>query len=306
MPGKRVIIFDLDGVITSERVYWDTAASAISRIAGAQASLPIELIAEVKARAVNSNWDLAYVVLCCRALASTREPSSAELIGVLDAANGETGAAFLKAIGRAAGCEHGGSEWQSVHDLCQQLHDEKFQKAEAGSLEHPIVDHAALKDTLQRLVSGWDAELGVATGRPRIEAERALSQFGILPLFTPARMVYYDDIIAAESALGRPGLTKPHPYSVLRAAFPSALPDELIDWSRGDLPWVAYVGDGMGDMLAAKAAGVTPIGVLTGIPDIKDFRSRRCRDLESAGSAAVAASILEVPGALNSLNHWRM
>ncbi len=87
---SNIVVFDLDGVITSEEAYWDTAglvlhellySSRYWNIAGttdayqpvqtsaksrqlSRQILPIEVIADVKARSVNSNWDTCYCGFC--------------------------------------------------------------------------------------------------------------------------------------------------------------------------------------------------------------------------------------------------
>ena len=86
---SNVIVFDLDGVITSEQAYWDTAGLVIHEllysprywnISGATSYVPItsaeesrrisratfpqEVIVGLKARSVNSNWDTCYVGMC--------------------------------------------------------------------------------------------------------------------------------------------------------------------------------------------------------------------------------------------------
>ncbi len=86
---SNVIVFDLDGVITSEHAYWDTAGLVIHEllysprywnITGAtnyvpvasaeesrrisRATFPQEVIVGLKARSVNSNWDTCYVGIC--------------------------------------------------------------------------------------------------------------------------------------------------------------------------------------------------------------------------------------------------
>ena len=84
---SNVIVFDLDGVITSEEAYWVTAGLVLHEllfsprywnITGtkqedyepptlaeceqvAHATLPIAVILKLKARSVNSNWDTSYV-----------------------------------------------------------------------------------------------------------------------------------------------------------------------------------------------------------------------------------------------------
>jgi phosphoglycolate phosphatase-like HAD superfamily hydrolase len=86
---KNLIIFDLDGVITSEESYWDCAgltlhellysprywhvsenpyykpaASALESREISRATLPEWLILSFKARALNSNWDTCYAAVC--------------------------------------------------------------------------------------------------------------------------------------------------------------------------------------------------------------------------------------------------
>ncbi len=86
---SSIVVFDLDGVVTSEEAYWDTAglvthellysphywnvsnASVYSPIQSAGESrrvsrqaLPTNVIADFKARSVNSNWDTCYCGFC--------------------------------------------------------------------------------------------------------------------------------------------------------------------------------------------------------------------------------------------------
>ncbi len=77
-----LIIFDLDGVITTERIYWECARltlwellylrlqgvepyiAAVHNTAAREQILPDAAIFEVKNRAVNSNWDLTFLAAC--------------------------------------------------------------------------------------------------------------------------------------------------------------------------------------------------------------------------------------------------
>ena len=86
---KNLIIFDLDGVITSEESYWDCAgltlhellysprywhvtsnmsykpaANALESREFSRATLPEWLIQSFKTRALNSNWDTCYAAVC--------------------------------------------------------------------------------------------------------------------------------------------------------------------------------------------------------------------------------------------------
>jgi phosphoglycolate phosphatase-like HAD superfamily hydrolase len=85
----NVVVFDLDGVITSEHAYWITGGLVLHEllysprywnIGGADsytpvrtpeesrrlgnATLPVDFIVKLKARSVNSNWDTCYVGVC--------------------------------------------------------------------------------------------------------------------------------------------------------------------------------------------------------------------------------------------------
>ena len=90
MSSKKLIIFDLDGVITSEEAYWDTAGLVIHELlysprywnienttdayqpvttanasrATSRSILPEAVIVGFKSRAVNSNWDTCYCGFC--------------------------------------------------------------------------------------------------------------------------------------------------------------------------------------------------------------------------------------------------
>jgi len=92
---SKLIIFDLDGVITSEEAYWDTAgltlhellysprywnvgaetgpycpaATAVESRRISRATFPESEIMALKARAINSNWDTCYAAVCLHLIA---------------------------------------------------------------------------------------------------------------------------------------------------------------------------------------------------------------------------------------------
>jgi HAD superfamily hydrolase (TIGR01548 family) len=103
--------------------------------------------------------------------------------------------------------------------------------------------------------------LGIASGRPRFEAELALKCFGLLPYFDS--VVTLDECLEEEDRIlqstgKRVNLSKPHPYSLLRVAQEIGIPN----------PRCGYVGDVVDDILAARAAGkeldILAIGFLHG------------------------------------------
>ncbi len=89
--------------------------------------------------------------------------------------------------------------------------------------------------------------LGIASGRPRFEAELALKQFRLFS--------YFDSVVTLDEcneeevrifhATGKKvKYTKPHPYSLLRVVQEIGIPN----------PRCGYMGDVVDDMLAARAA----------------------------------------------------
>jgi HAD superfamily hydrolase (TIGR01548 family) len=89
--------------------------------------------------------------------------------------------------------------------------------------------------------------LGIASGRPRFEAELALKRFRLSRYFES--MVTLDECQEEETRIfhttgRRVKYTKPHPYSLLRVVQEIAIPN----------PRCGYVGDVVDDMLAARAA----------------------------------------------------
>jgi HAD superfamily hydrolase (TIGR01548 family) len=103
--------------------------------------------------------------------------------------------------------------------------------------------------------------LGIASGRPRFEAELALKRFRLSPYFDS--MVTLDECHEEEARIfrttgGKVKYTKPHPYSLLRVVQEIGIP----------YPRCGYVGDVVDDMLAARAAGkeldILAIGFLHG------------------------------------------
>jgi phosphoglycolate phosphatase-like HAD superfamily hydrolase len=89
--------------------------------------------------------------------------------------------------------------------------------------------------------------LGIASGRPRFEAELALKRFRIFPYFDS--VVTLDECETEEARLLKVSkkkvkITKPHPYSLLKA----------IEKTNISNPLCGYIGDVVDDMKAAQAA----------------------------------------------------
>jgi phosphoglycolate phosphatase-like HAD superfamily hydrolase len=256
-----LIVFDLDGVITSESGYWRTARAGVAEIEP-QATIPDDFIYWVKNHAVNHNWDLAFI-----ALAAWRDFD-----------------AFRKTHGHLTGkhllaaCPGFREEpWIRCHEVCQRI-----QNASAPPVELLLREPKTLFDEL----AAGDHTFAVATGRPYPEAIAPLEASGILRYFDPARIVTHDDVIRAEQAQPGQSFGKPHPFILERAMSYDFEPANTV-----------FVGDTLSDIEAAKAARVRSIGVLGALP-AGPYREERHDTLAHAGCRTILNSVLELPQVL--------
>jgi len=111
--------------------------------------------------------------------------------------------------------------------------------------------------------------MGIASGRPRFEAELALKRFRLHPYFNS--VVTLDECEEEENRILRSTgkkikCSKPHPYSLLKTVQEIGLPH----------PTCGYVGDVVDDVLAAQAAkkdlNILAIGFLCDQPNRKAAR----------------------------------
>lgn len=342
------VIFDMDGVITTEEKYWacarltlwelvtetlgikDAFGDAVHDEAFRQAVAPDPEIYNLKGRAVNSNWDITYVLACVylAAIPNVTVFSAPTIEDILEAIRDSmTGkpdwpaalTTFLHGTGGAKGralIQAAGMRLQNVLEFEQAdllrvdgpfwwyLH-ERFQRWYSGEAmqEHdapPLMDGTVLPTdqlaaTLKQLrEAGYT--LGSATGRPIDELEDALGGLGLLDYFDRTRMGTLDVIRKAEAKLGLSGLTKPHPYSLLRALYPRA--DDLIlldeEFQKLKRRNVVVVGDSTSDVLMAKAAGCYSVGVLTGVTG-ENATLERQRLLLHSGCEAILDDVTHLP-----------
>ncbi len=299
------IIFDMDGVITSEYIYWDTAALTVYellydyRLYGKSEIdrdwcynnckelrriifCGDKTIRAVKNLGVNTNWDLAYIVFCVSKYIdpeltaldewhfesvrmfieniTARAPEVYDLTGEL---------ASVSMSGRSADFKRGGEVlWSRLVD--------RFQRWFLGSCgidgmnkkETPLIPVEKVSEVLEYL-KNKNIKLGIGTGRPRAEIIYPLEKWDLLKYFDYDMIVTYDEVSAAENTLNPElPISKPHPFVFLKAAFGGEYSDERIlnnEFDKNSLKRAAVVGDAPSDLLAAKAAGMPFIGVLTGV-----------------------------------------
>jgi len=136
-----------------------------------------------------------------------------------------------------------------------------FYKGKGFHLQEKLLIPEKILSTLRKKF-----RMGIASGRPRFEAELALKRFHLHPYFDSVMTL--DDCEAEEKRIlismrEKINLSKPHPYSILRTVEEIGIPD----------PQCGYVGDVVDDMLAAQAAkknlSILAIGFLAGHRDKK-------------------------------------
>lgn len=314
LEGYDTVLFDMDGVMTSEQMYWSAAALTVYEMYHGAHYFGNELLnarklAEewkqirsrifcgdktirlVKNKGVNSNWDLAYVVLGA-ALCLDENTGFDAVYDALSQIGGDafslydTVAARLSAkFDREPGYfDRLGPFWQQTVSCFQEwfLGSALYQKqieqpallaGKPGLIhaEEPIVDKSLLL-CLLKLLHDSGKRIGIGTGRPLLECESVLTHWGVQKYFEPDAVITYDDVLTAESRLLQAGisaeLTKPHPFIFLKGCLGGKLTDEELVRGHFDpspCRRTLVVGDAGADLFAARSAGCGFAAVLTGV-----------------------------------------
>ncbi|MBI4595352.1 MAG: HAD family hydrolase [Candidatus Tectomicrobia bacterium] len=374
---SKIIIFDLDGVITSEEIYWDCARLTLLQIMEDHSFFGLanifsqgrpltpdfqkwkydiiaeEDIVEFKNRAVNSNWDITYICLALSIIYFLKMDSA--LVAQINSLPTSDGNFWQNALGllkeklrcsigsRSAGTfplqelcrdffartmdlkgldlfsylsvfgvEETGIKnlqfkkrdylWNETYKVFQNWYLDSKNKIPLGPLkpEEPVIDSNRIRLALTELKRNG-ALLGIATGRPRQEVIPVLETWNLANLFEKPRIITVDEVRRVEKSLQITGrevsLSKPHPYTFLKAAFPDEEEEALItrEENRVDHRDILIVGDSSSDMIGAKAAGFLAIGVLTGLGKAIHLKERRKELLLQTGADIIINDITELP-----------
>ena len=298
------IIFDMDGVMTSEQAYWDAAALTVWEYLKWNKDEPInapecmenlqeirkkifcddQLIAVLKEKGVNSNWDLAYITVCMAWICGVEDDFSAVLEYARNMPENILNYYDELALlcSKKTGFDYDWLQrnhlmWQTMQGIFQEwyLGDRLFEEqygyvprncGKSGLLfrEKPIIRLEILQQLLCELST--TKRLCTATGRPSVELFQPITDWDIKKYFALDGFCNYDHVVAAEQ--GKRTLTKPHPYMFLKALYGTDYPDERIlngDYDRSKIKTTLVVGDAGSDILAAKAMGADFCAVLTGV-----------------------------------------
>lgn len=295
-----LLLFDMDGVITSEQGYWTTAAIVVCKLIfsneyfGSKALSDAELIADcdrirreifandktisvLKDKGVNSNWDLAYMTAGLALFTGTTNFNDVyetacglgnDIFAEYDAM-AEMLAAKLG--GSKEKYERGGELWQTVCEIFQRIYIGNGSGDAIINREKPLHSIEKTNSVLKALFNSGKL-LGIGSGRPFFEVKRPLSSWGVYDYFDANRIVTYDSVISDEKLLDANGnttaLTKPHPYMFLKGMLGLDFPvDKLLcgDYDKSPIAKTLVIGDAGADMYAAKSAGFDFLAVLTGV-----------------------------------------
>ena len=289
----KAVLLDLDGVITSERIYWNCSGLAFAKYLGrdipggadekirlAQSLLPDEIIRGFKEMGVNSNWDITYAMSVLSEMGKDIKWFLSEL-----RKRGYKGMDYLKLLDEldpSVKHDREGGPWETAHKRFQTCY------YELEETDEPVIPLEKIKEALDEM-KGMGLKLGIVTGRPFKEAELPLRRWGIWGYFEPGLIVTETEV-SEESRKRGEHLGKPNPYPILRAIFANEECDPCdIEKIQDDY---ILVGDSISDVLAAKNAGIKVICVNTGIASEESLRK--------AGADIIVEDLSKVPEAIRS------
>ena len=290
----KAVLFDLDGVITSERIYWNCSGLALARYLGkvmpeknkekvklAQSFLPDKIIRGFKENGVNSNWDIAYAMSILARIGKKPDAFLSEMNK-----RGMRGIEYLKLLDEFDPSEkhdREGGAWGDAHKRFQACY------FELEETDEPVLPLPKIKEALDEL-KDMGLKLGIVTGRPLREADKPLKRWGLWDYFEPSMIVTDDDVDEESKRRGK-HVGKPDPWPVLRAIFKNE-GCSARDAKKAAEDYI-LVGDSVADVLSAKNAGIKVICVKTGIASEDSLRK--------AGADVIIKDLTEVPATMKRL-----
>ncbi len=287
------VIFDMDGVITSEEKYWDAAALTVweylrfcrnESISAPECMANVKeirktvfcndlLIKTLKNKGVNSNWDLGYVTVLIAWILKTEDFSKALDYAKTLPDNIMEGYELLaRECAEVTGYDYkwlcrNELMWKTMQGIFQEWYIGDVNKGKRGLMfdEEPIVDKTKLCSLLKNLSKTH--RLCIGTGRPYQEMITPLNEWGVTEYFAADGLSNYNQVKVAEERFNK-SFVKPHPYMFLKALYGTDYDDMKIingDYDKSEIEKTLVIGDAGADILAAQAMGADFCAVLTGV-----------------------------------------
>lgn len=294
------ILFDMDGVVTSENAYWTCAAITAYQMLMSDEYYGFEkidysylhtnvakirqmvfcddkLISILKNKGINSNWDLAYVIIAGGIICDTHDFNyicehastySDDIFELYD----QISKKLSQKLGKDAQyCGRYGELWRQVQELFQKNYVGVDGVGGIMQYEQPLFGVDCTRHIMSVLKQSGKT-LGIGTGRPKFEIEMPLKKWNMLDLFDKNRIITYDDVEEGERQIANSKfgtlLTKPHPFVFLKGAYGCDYPIEKLlcgDFDKEILKKTLVVGDAGADMFAARNGKMDFLAVLTGV-----------------------------------------
>lgn len=251
------VIFDMDGVITSEQNYWNCAALTVweylkwNRDGGnsidtewaerhvkeirSSVFYNDEIISVLKSKGVNSNWDLGYVTVLLAWICGGKDYDGnfADVLSLAKTLPDNILNAYDELAKKASdrtGFDYDWTRrnnlmWQTMHELFQEwfLGDELIGKRSMHGKKSGLLNNEQPivdKKQLAEILALLceNKRVCTGTGRPYIEMIQPLTDWGVKKYFAKDGLCSYDNVIAAEKTFNST-FTKPHPYMFLKALY---------------------------------------------------------------------------------------
>lgn len=191
--------------------------------------------------------------------------------------------------------EHTSQEWYVGDDnILASTGEPSVQAGKKGFLneEVTLADPSFIQGMFRNFKDSG-LNVGIATGRPRLETYKPFGYLNWLETLDDNHIVTADNVLEAEKKYDAAPLAKPHPFTYLLSfhgkdsdikRWTAREPEKLPDGSE-----TLIVGDSLADLLAAKQLGCRFAGVLTGLSG-KKARG----ELEASGADYILDSVAEV------------
>lgn len=252
------VIFDMDGVITSEQNYWNSAALTVweylvwnrhEKVNASECMQNLreirkkvfcndEVISELKKRGVNSNWDLGYVTVCIAWICGVEKDDFSAVLEYIKKLPDNIIYEYDNIARECAEKSGFDFDWLRRNSLMWQTMQRLFQEwflgdkliFEQTGVPPMNLGKSGLLFKEEPIVDKFELtellkllaktkRVCTGTGRPYIEMMQPLKEWNVVQYFADDGLCNYNHVENAEKILNNNTLTKPHPYMFLKALY---------------------------------------------------------------------------------------